>query len=92
MFRNKRRQQALQRSYDDLEARIEELAQAEDLAKIRPDLDGNAIMELLGVPPGPIVGRAWKHLKELRLELGPMTRDEAEAALYRWARDEGLTS
>ena len=88
--RNRRRQQALQRSYDDLERRIAELAEAEDLARVRPDLDGNEIMKLLGVPPGPLVGRAWKHLKDLRLEVGPMSRDEAEAALYRWARDEGL--
>ena len=88
--RNRRRQLALQRSYDDLEARITDLAAAEDLAKVRPDLDGNAIMELLGVGPGPIVGRAWGFLKELRLEHGPLGRDEAEAALFRWARDEGL--
>ncbi|MGW1452944.1 CCA tRNA nucleotidyltransferase, partial [Micromonospora sp. NPDC002411] len=50
----------------------------------------NAIMELLGVPPGPVVGRAWKHLKELRLEHGPLDRDAAEVELLRWARTEGL--
>ena len=88
--RNRRRQLALQRSYDDLEQRIAELLAAEDLARVRPDLDGNAIMELLRVPPGPVVGKAWKFLKELRLERGPMSRDEAEAALYIWARDQGL--
>ncbi len=88
--RNQRRQLALQRSYDDLEARITALAAAENLAKVRPDLDGNAIMTLLGVGPGPVVGRAWAFLKELRLENGPMDRDAAEAALYRWARDEGI--
>jgi poly(A) polymerase len=88
--RNRRRQQALQRSYDDLEARIAALAVAEDLARVRPDLDGNAIMQLLGVGPGPVIGRAWAFLKELRLENGPMDRDAAEAALFRWARDEGL--
>jgi poly(A) polymerase len=88
--RNRRRQQSLQRSYDDLEARIVALAASEDLARVRPDLDGNAIMELLGVGPGPVVGRAWAFLKELRLEHGPMDRDAAEAALFRWARDEGL--
>ena len=53
----------------------------EDLARVRPDLDGNAIMELLGVPPGPIVGQAWRYLKELRLDRGPLSRDEAEAEL-----------
>ncbi len=88
--RNRRRRLALQRSYDGLEARIGTLAAAEDLAKVRPDLDGNAIMELLGVGPGPVVGRAWAFLKELRLENGPMDRDIAEAALFRWARDEKL--
>lgn len=88
--RNPKRRQALQRSYDDLERRIAELAAAEDLARVRPDLDGTAIMELLQVPPGPVVGRAWKHLKELRLERGPMPRDEAEVELYKWARAEGI--
>ena len=88
--RNRRRQVALQRSYDDLEARIAALGEAEDLARVRPDLDGNAIMELLGVGPGPVVGRAWAFLKELRLENGPLDRDAAEAALFRWARDQGL--
>jgi poly(A) polymerase len=90
--RNPRRRQALQRSYDDLEQRIAALAEAEDLARVRPDLDGNAIMELLGVGPGPVIGKAWKHLKELRLERGPLTREEAEVELYKWAREQGLVS
>ncbi len=88
--RNRRRELALQKSYDQLEERITALAAAEDLARVRPDLDGNAIMELLGVPPGRIVGQAWKHLRELRLERGPMTRDEAEAELFKWALERGL--
>ena len=88
--RNRRRQLALQRSYDDLESRIAALAAAEDLANVRPDLDGNAIMALLGVGPGPVVGRAWAYLKELRLERGPLDRDTAEAALLDWAREQGL--
>jgi poly(A) polymerase len=46
-------------------------------------------MELLGVPPGPVVGQAWKHLKELRLDHGPLSRDEAEAELFKWAREHG---
>jgi poly(A) polymerase len=89
--RNKRRAAALQRSYDDLEERIARISEQEDLARVRPDLDGNAIMELLGIPPGPLVGRAWRHLKEVRLEQGPLDRDEAEAELRRWAADEGIT-
>ncbi|MGW0250169.1 CCA tRNA nucleotidyltransferase [Nocardia goodfellowii] len=82
--RNKRRAAALRATYDELEARIERLQQEEDLAKVRPDLDGNAIMELLGLRPGPQVGQAWSYLKELRLDRGPMSRDEAEAALLEW--------
>ncbi len=88
--RNRRKAAALQRSYDDLEARIERLRAEEDLARVRPDLDGNAIMELLGIPPGPLVGKAWRFLKELRLDRGPLTRAEAEAELRRWARENGV--
>lgn len=82
--RNKRRARRLQESYDDLERRITDLAAAEDLQRVRPDLDGNAIMEMLGLPPGPLVGEAWRYLKELRLDRGPMEPDEAEAALREW--------
>ena len=82
--RNKRRAAALQATYDGLEERIERIAAEEDLAKVRPDLDGNAIMELLGIPAGPTVGKAWNFLKELRLDRGPLDREEAEAALLEW--------
>jgi poly(A) polymerase len=82
--RNKRRAAALQATYDDLEARIARLQEQEDLARVRPDLDGNAIMDLLDIPPGPLVGRAWRHMKEVRLDRGPLDRDEAEAELRRW--------
>jgi poly(A) polymerase len=82
--RNRRKAAALQRTYDQLEARISELEQEEELAAVRPDLDGNQIMEILGLPPGPDVGRAYNHLLELRLENGPMTEGQAEAALIAW--------
>ncbi len=88
--RNPRRRRELQSSYDDLERRIEELQAAEDLARVRPDLDGNEIMALLGLRPGPVVGRAWRYLKDLRLEHGPMDRDAAEIAVLAWAVREGL--
>ncbi|WP_203702050.1 CCA tRNA nucleotidyltransferase [Asanoa iriomotensis] len=88
--RNRRKAAQLAADYDALEVRIARIAEEEDLARVRPDLDGNAIMELLGVPPGPVVGRAWRHLKELRLEHGPLDRDQAEAELLRWARAEGI--
>jgi poly(A) polymerase len=82
--RNKRRAARLQANYDDLEARIAELAAKEDLQRVRPDLDGNAIMDILGIPAGPQVGEAWRYLKELRLERGPLDHDEAVAELLRW--------
>jgi poly(A) polymerase len=82
--RNKRRAAALRATYDELEERIATLREQEDLARVRPDLDGNSIMELLGLSPGPQVGKAWKYLKDLRLDRGPMTREEAEAALLEW--------
>ena len=82
--RNRRRAAALQANYDGLEARIAELAAKEDLARVRPDLSGNEIMEILGLPEGPAVGKAWKYLKELRLDRGPMSKDEATAELLAW--------
>ena len=85
--RNRRKALALQRTYDDLESRIERIRAEEDLAAVRPDLDGNAIMELLGLPPGPLVGQAWRHLREVRLDRGPLSRQEAEVVLRRWAQD-----
>ena len=82
--RNQKRAAALSATYDSLEARIAELSEKENLAAVRPDLDGNAIMELLGLSEGPDVGRAWRFLKELRMERGPLDRDEAEAELLAW--------
>jgi poly(A) polymerase len=86
--RNKRRAAALQRSYDSLEERIAALRAQEQLDSIRPDLDGNAIMQLLGVPPGPLVGKAYKHLLALRMERGPLDHDEAVAELRKWAAEQ----
>ena len=89
--RNKRKAQLLRDTYTDLEQRVALLAEQENLAKVRPDLDGNEIMRLLGLPPGPLVGKAWRYLKELRLDRGPMDGDEAEAALFEWAKEQGIT-
>jgi len=89
--RNKRKASRLSADYDALEERIDRIAAEEDLAKVRPDLDGNEIMRLLNLPPGRHIGEAWKHLKELRLERGPLSREEAEAELFAWARANGLT-
>jgi poly(A) polymerase len=90
--RNRRKAAALAADYDALEERIARIQAEEDLARIRPDLDGNAIMKLLGVPPGPVVGQAWRYLKDLRLDRGPLSREEAEAELFRWAREHGHLS
>ncbi|OBI89465.1 CCA tRNA nucleotidyltransferase [Mycobacterium asiaticum] len=89
--RNKRRAARLQASYDRLEQRIAELAAQEDLDRVRPDLDGNEIMRLLDIPAGPQVGQAWRFLKELRLDRGPLSADEATAELLAWwkARQDG---
>ena len=85
---NRRKAQRLARAYDDLEARIERLAEEEELASIRPDLDGTEVMAELGVSPGPIVGRALKHLLELRMEQGPLGHDRAVEELHRWYKEQ----
>ncbi|RJS45729.1 CCA tRNA nucleotidyltransferase [Nocardioides cavernaquae] len=87
--RNKRKADRLRRTYDDLEARIARLSEEEELASIRPDLDGVQIMEILGIGPGRDVGAAYRFLLELRLDEGPKSPDEARDALLAWwaARD-----
>ena len=87
--RNQRKADRLRRSYDELETRIEKLSEQEELASIRPDLDGNQIMEILGIPAGPQVGAAYRHLLELRLDDGPMSYDQARDALLAWAAGQG---
>ena len=82
--RNRRKAAALSAAYDGLEKRIADLQEQEELKRIRPDLDGNEIMKILDIPPGPAVGQAWEFLKELRMERGPLDHDEAIAELKRW--------
>ncbi len=86
--RNVRKAAALAANYANLESRIAALREQEELESIRPDLDGTAIMELLGLAPGPAVGKAYRHLLEVRMERGPLPRAEAEAELRRWAERE----
>ena len=83
--RDERKAAALGRRMDELEARIAELREQEELRKIRPALDGNQVMKFLDVPPGPIVGEALDFLLELRLDEGPMTEDAAYERLTAWA-------
>lgn len=82
--RNKRKAARLRGAYDDLERRIAELQEQEELASIRPDLDGNQIMEILGVGPGREIGEAYKFLLELRLDEGPLGADAAREHLLTW--------
>ena len=82
--RNRRKAERLARTYDDLEARIERLAEAEELGAMRPDLDGNQIMEILGVGPGREVGEAYRHLLELRMDEGPLGEERAREELLAW--------
>lgn len=82
--RNRRRALALQKSYDSLERRIAELAEQEELAAMRPDLDGREIMRILDIPPGREVGEAYQFLLDLRLDRGPLEPAMAEEALRAW--------
>ena len=82
--RNRQRAAALQTAYDGLEERIARLAEEEELASMRPDLDGNRIMEILGIAPGRDVGAAYDFLLELRLDRGPLGEEEAERELRAW--------
>ncbi len=87
--RNRRKADFLSAAYDDLERRIDQLAQQEELSSIRPDLDGEQIMSLLSLKPGPQVGRAYKYLLGLRMEEGPLGEEEATKRLLSWWESEG---
>ena len=82
--RNQKKAQLLATTYDQLEQRINELMQQEELNKIRPDLTGEQIMQILNVKPSPIVGKAYDFLLELRLENGPIGEEKAREALLTW--------
>lgn len=81
---NRRRAARLSHAYDDLEQRIQILSQQEELQAIRPDLDGEQIMEILEIKPGPLVGKAYKYLLNVRMDEGPLEPDEARARLLTW--------
>ncbi|MGH3182973.1 MAG: CCA tRNA nucleotidyltransferase, partial [Streptosporangiaceae bacterium] len=89
--RNRRRAERLARAYDGLEQRIAELSEQEELARIRPELDGNEIMRILGLAPVPLVGRAYDFLLELRIAEGELGRERVIQELLRWAAAEGIT-
>ncbi|WP_156761417.1 CCA tRNA nucleotidyltransferase [Microbacterium karelineae] len=82
--RNRRKANRLAAAYDDIETRIAQLREQEEVDAIRPDLDGNRIQDILDISPGPAVGRAYRFLLELRLDEGPLGEDEAERRLREW--------
>ena len=82
--RNRRKAERLARSYDDLEARIARLRTEEELSAVRPELNGNEIADVLGITPGPLLGRAYQHLLAVRLDQGPIGAEAAAQELRRW--------
>jgi poly(A) polymerase len=88
--RNPAKAKRLAARMDELEERIVELRKREEIDKIRPELDGRQVMEFLGVPPGPIIGRALAFLLEIRLEEGEIGEPEAYKRLEEWARVQGI--
>lgn len=88
--RNEAKARRLAQRMDELEARIAELAQQEELRKIRPELDGTQVMAYLGVEPGPLIGEAQRFLLDVRLDEGLVGEDEIYKRLDQWARERGL--
>lgn len=88
--RNKRKANRIASAYDDLERRISELAEQEELNSMRPDLDGEQIMEILDIKPGPLVGQAYKFLLNMRLDEGALGEEEATHRLKAWATERGI--
>ena len=86
--RNKKKAEGLAKTYDQLEKRIEDLMAQEELNKIRPDLTGDEIMQILGIKPSPIVGKAYEFLLELRLEHGPQGAEKAKEELLKWWKEQ----
>lgn len=87
--RNQRKANRLARAYDDLEERIESLLEQEELDAVRPELDGNQIGEVLGIPPGPAIGQAYRYLLQVRLDEGPIGTDAATDRLRAWWAERG---
>jgi poly(A) polymerase len=90
--RNRAKAARLARAYDGLEQRIAELSEQEELARLRPELDGNDIMRILGVPPGPVVGKAYTYLLEVRINQGALGRERVTQLLRDWAAAEGISA
>jgi len=88
--RNRAKAARLARAYDGLEERITELSEQEELSRLRPELDGHEIMRILGIPPGPLVGKAYDFLLELRIAEGELGRERVIQELLDWAASVGI--
>ena len=86
--RNQRKARRLSQTYDELERRIAALQEAEELAAVRPELDGHQIAEVLGIRPGPVLGRAYAYLLSVRLDEGPIGPEAAADRLLAWWADQ----
>ena len=86
--RNRRKAESLSRTYDDLEKRIARLLEQEQLDAVRPELDGTEIAQVLGIAPGPVLGRAYRYLLSVRMDRGPIGREAAILALRAWWADQ----
>ncbi|WP_346426251.1 MULTISPECIES: CCA tRNA nucleotidyltransferase [Gardnerella] len=84
---NRRKSLMFEHAMDEMEDRVRELKKQEDFNAIRPDVDGNEIMQILQLQPGPTVGEAYKHMLDYRLDNGPVEHDIAVAELQRWYRE-----
>lgn len=87
--RNARKALRLSAAYDDLEVRIERIAAEEELAAVRPELNGHEIAQALGITPGPVLGEAYDYLLSVRLDEGPIGKDLARERLLAWWKDRG---
>lgn len=89
---NPRRAAAIKERIDELEVRIAELSEKEELARLRPPIDGHRVMQLLDIGPGPLVGEIMNRLYERRIEEGPFSEDEAVEMVVRWSTEKGVSS
>ena len=87
--RNQKKAERLSATYDSLESRIAKLQEEEELNSIRPDIDGNQIMQILNIPASRLVGQAYNYLLELRLEHGPQGEERAIEELKKWFKENG---
>ncbi len=87
--RNQRKAARLRRAYDDLEERIVELQEQEELDRVRPELDGHQIAQVLGIDPGPVLGEAYRYLLQVRLDEGPIGEEAAADRLRAWWAERG---